>query len=70
MLVEFSKKVQLLTEELDREVKNPEIFNAFIAEYQLQNGPYVLKDYDLLQGRDADQARCCPADGQRSADRH
>ncbi|MEM6710075.1 MAG: 2-isopropylmalate synthase [Pseudomonadota bacterium] len=55
MLVEFSKTVQQLTEQLDREIKNDEIFQAFIDEYQIEGGPFVLKEYDLLQGRDANQ---------------
>lgn len=71
MLVEFSKIVQLMTEQLDREIKNAEIFDAFIAEYQIEQGPYVLKDYDLLPGRDADQrvlARLTANDQQISID--
>lgn len=57
MLVEFSKKIQGLTEELDREVKPEEIYHTLIAEYVVDSGPYRLVDYDLLTARDADQ-RC------------
>jgi 2-isopropylmalate synthase len=55
MLVEFSRIVQELTEQLDREVKTEEILDALLKEYVVESGPYVLKDYDLLTGRDADQ---------------
>ena len=72
MLVEFSRTVQQMTEQLDREIKNAEIFDAFIAEYQLESGPYQLRDYDLLPGRDdADQrivARLLVNDQQISID--
>ncbi|MEM1437106.1 MAG: 2-isopropylmalate synthase, partial [Pseudomonadota bacterium] len=72
MLVEFSQIVQQLTEQLDREIKNAEIFDAFIAEYQIEAGPYQLRDYDLLPGRDdADQrivARLLANDQQISID--
>ncbi|MFW6093547.1 MAG: 2-isopropylmalate synthase [Pseudomonadota bacterium] len=57
MLVEFSKVVQRLTETLNREVKNDEIFDALFAEYVVETGPYRLQDFDLLPGRNADQ-RC------------
>jgi 2-isopropylmalate synthase len=57
MLVAFSGKVQQLTETLNREVKNQEIFDALIAEYVVDQGPYRLLDFDLLTGRKADQ-RC------------
>ncbi|MEQ8857794.1 MAG: 2-isopropylmalate synthase [Pseudomonadales bacterium] len=57
MLVEFSKVIQRLTEELNREVKNNEIFDALLTEYVSDQGPYKLLDFDLLTGRKADQ-RC------------
>ena len=57
MLVEFSRTIQALTEELDREVKPDEIYHTLLAEYVVESGPYRLIDYDLLTGRDADQ-RC------------
>ncbi len=57
MLVEFSKVVQRLTETLNREVKTNEIFDALLAEYVADEGPYKLLDFDLLTGREADQ-RC------------
>jgi 2-isopropylmalate synthase len=57
MLVEFSRAVQRLTEKLKREVKADEIFEALLAEYVSDEGPYRLLDFDLLTGREADQ-RC------------
>ena len=57
MLVEFSKVVQRLTEQLNREVKNTEIRDALFAEYVCEEGPYKLVNFDLLSGRDAEQ-RC------------
>ncbi|MDZ7669138.1 MAG: 2-isopropylmalate synthase [Gammaproteobacteria bacterium] len=57
MLVEFSKVVQRLTEQLNREVRNNEILDALLAEYVADEGPYRLIDFDLLSGRSADQ-RC------------
>ena len=57
MLVEFSKVVQRLTEQLNREVKNMEIRDALFAEYVCEEGPYKLVNFDLLSGRDAEQ-RC------------
>jgi 2-isopropylmalate synthase len=57
MLVEFAKVVQRLTEQLNREVKNAEIFDALLAEYVAEDGPYKLLDFDLLTGRKDDQ-RC------------
>jgi len=57
MLVEFAKVVQRLTEQLNREVKNAEIFDALLAEYVAEDGPYQLIDFDLLTGRTEDQ-RC------------
>jgi len=57
MLVEFSRVVQQLTEELDREVKTDEILTALLNHYVVDSGPYKLVDYDLLTSRTADQ-RC------------
>ena len=57
MLVEFSGIVQKLTENLDREVKAAEIFQALLDEYALESGPYRLIDFDILTGRNAGQ-RC------------
>jgi 2-isopropylmalate synthase len=57
MLVEFSKVVQRLTETVGREVRNHEIFDALIATYVADDGPYKLLDFDLLNGRESDQ-RC------------
>jgi 2-isopropylmalate synthase len=57
MLVEFSRVVQRLTETLNREVKNNEIYDALLAEYVVDSGPYKLLNFDLLSGRDDDQ-RC------------
>ncbi|MGI9327284.1 MAG: 2-isopropylmalate synthase [Pseudomonadales bacterium] len=55
MLVEFSQVVQRMTETLDREVRPEEILDALLERYVIETGPYQLKDYDLLSGRDADQ---------------
>ncbi len=55
MLVEFSGVVQKLTEQLDREVKVPEIFQALFDEYVAEDGPYKLLNFDLLSGRELDQ---------------
>jgi len=57
MLVEFSRVVQRLTEELGREVKTDEILTALLDHYVIDSGPYKLIDYDLLTSRTADQ-RC------------
>ena len=57
MLVEFSRRIQALTEELDREVKPDEIYHTMLAEYSVEAGPYRLIDYDLLTGRETEQ-RC------------
>jgi 2-isopropylmalate synthase len=57
MLVEFSGRIQRLTEDLDREIKNEEILQALLDEYVVDGGPYRLLDFDLLTGREADQ-RC------------
>jgi 2-isopropylmalate synthase len=58
MLMEFSKVVQAMTEQLDREVKPDEIFAKLIEVYAVEGGPYRLLDYDLAHG---------PAGGQRIA---
>lgn len=57
LLVEFSGHVQRLTEQLDREVKPDEIYQALLDTYGVDSGPYRLVDYDLLAGREEDQ-RC------------
>ena len=57
LLVEFSTHVQKLTEQLDREVKPDEIYQALLDTYGSDSGPYRLMDYDLLTGRNEDQ-RC------------
>ena len=57
MLAEFSAVVQRLTEQLDREVKPDEIFQALLDEYRVEGGPYRLLDYDLQQGAEGRQ-RC------------
>ncbi|MCR9279684.1 MAG: 2-isopropylmalate synthase [Pseudomonadaceae bacterium] len=57
MLVEFSGQVQRLTEQLDREIKPDEIFEALVAEYVRESGPYKLISYDLLGSQDSAQ-RC------------
>ena len=57
LLVEFSAHVQQLTEQLDREVKPDEIYQALLDTYGADSGPYRLVDYDLLAGREEDQ-RC------------
>ena len=57
MLVEFSRHVQRMTEDLGREVRAREIFEALIKEYLCEDGPYRLIDYDLAQG-EGDSQRC------------
>ncbi len=57
MLMEFSKRVQSMTERLDREVKPDEIFRALIEMYAVESGPYRLLDYDLQHGA-AGAQRC------------
>ena len=57
MLAEFSAVVQRLTEQLDREVKPDEIFQALLDEYRVEGGPYRLLDYDLQHGAEGRQ-RC------------
>ncbi len=57
MLVEFSGHVQQLTEQLDREVKPDEIYEALIEEYVRESGPYKLISYDLL-GSQGSAQRC------------
>ncbi len=55
MLVEFSKVVQALTEELDREVRPDEIRQALLDEYLVDGGPFRLVHYDLGHGDDGAQ---------------
>ena len=57
MLVEFSKVVQRLTEELDREVRADEIMGALVKEYLVDAEPYRLIEYDLAHAED-DAQRC------------
>ncbi len=57
MLTEFSRKVQELTETLDREVSPTEIYEAFLAEFVVASGPYRLLDYDLSRA-DSNLQRC------------
>ena len=57
MLVEFSRHVQGMTENLGREVRPDEIFQALIDEYLCEDGPYRLIDYDLAQVDDGGE-RC------------
>ena len=57
MLVEFSSVVQRVTEELDRELRPDEIYQALIDEYVVEDGPYQLLDYDLSRGS-GDRLRC------------
>ena len=57
MLVEFSKVVQALTEELDREVRADEIMGALVKEYLVDAEPYRLIEYDLAHAAD-DAQRC------------
>ena len=59
MLVEFSKVVQALTEELDREVRPDEIRQALLDEYLVDGGPYRLLRYELAHSDD--DAQCCKA---------
>ena len=58
MLIEFSKVVQDLTEELDREVLPKEIFEVFLNHYQDNQGPYRLNDYEITKVEGDDQHRC------------
>lgn len=48
MLQEFAKHVQALTESLDREVRRDEILVALFDNFESQEGPYALLDYDLI----------------------
>ena len=57
MLVEFSKVVQRLTEELDREVRADEIMGALVKEYLVDAEPYRLIEYDLAHAEN-DAQRC------------
>ena len=59
MLVEFSKVVQGLTEQLDREVRPDEIKAALLDEYLVDGGPYRLLRYELAHSDD--DAQCCKA---------
>lgn len=47
MLQEFAKQVQVLTEDLDREVRRDEILQALFDTFEAQDGPYALLDYEL-----------------------
>ncbi len=47
MLQEFAKQVQVLTENLDREVNRAEILQALFDTFEVQDGPYALMNYDL-----------------------
>ena len=71
LLVEFSGCVQQLTEELDREVKPDEIYQALLTTYAVNDEPYQLLSYDLLAGKEQDQrciARVCVADNTLTID--
>ena len=71
LLVEFSGCVQQLTEELDREVKPDEIYQALLTTYAVNDEPYQLLSYDLLAGKKQDQrciARVCVADNTLTID--
>ena len=70
MLAEFSKVVQALTEQLDREVSPHEIRQVLLDEYLVDCGPYRLMHYDLGQGDDGIQyctAKLDVPDGQVTA---
>ncbi len=47
MLQEFAKQVQVLTEDLDREVRRDEILQALFDSFESQEGPYALLNYEL-----------------------
>ncbi len=47
MLQEFAKQVQVLTEDLDREVRRDEILQALFDTFEAQDGPYALLNYEL-----------------------
>lgn len=49
MLIEFSRHVQQLTEDLDREVKASEIFDELLRVYQVPADPFELIDYELTR---------------------
>jgi 2-isopropylmalate synthase len=58
LLVEFSKVVQRMTEDLGREVSGDEIRQAFEREYVLgESGPFHLVDYELTHSGDRQQCR-------------
>ena len=47
MLVEFSRRIQSMAEELKREILPDEIYTALLEEYVADSGPFRLLDYDL-----------------------
>ncbi len=54
MLVQFSRSVQALTEQMRSEVTPKQVIEALLAEFQIVDGPYSLIQYDLTnddQGR-------------------
>lgn len=57
MLQEFAKHVQSLTESLDREIGRTEILEALFDNFEAQDGPYALLDYELLNAS-ADLMEC------------
>ena len=59
MLVEFSRTVQALTEELDREVRPEEIKQALVDEFLADATPYRLLGYELANA--AGDAQECAA---------
>ena len=65
MLVEFSKVVQSMTENLDREICADEIYSTLIETYQIDE-PYCLIDYEIEHhsGRDKCRAELRIPDGQ------
>ncbi|MBV1904897.1 MAG: 2-isopropylmalate synthase [Pseudomonadales bacterium] len=52
MLVEFSRMVQGMAEEFKREIQPLEIYQALLAEYAVESGPYKLVDYTLSKGQE------------------
>ena len=54
MLVEFSRVVQRLTEDLDREVKPPEIFRALLKSYRDDQEPYRLNHHEVEASDDGE----------------
>ena len=65
MLVDFSKVVQNMTENLDREIRADEIYSKLIETYQIDE-PYCLIDYEIehQSGRDRCRAELRIPDGQ------